>query len=126
MGRKTNVKCKVHKGVRICTVSTPRGRHLSFSSPVSAMPPVTMKLFTSEDCSFCGIAEKKLKNITKGMEGIINVQKIDVETDAFMKEDLPNPDDFLLPSIQIGNNLITGEFDEDSIWRGIFDAYQMT
>jgi len=89
------------------------------------MAPVTMKLFTSEDCSWCGTAEKKLKTITKGMEGIVNIQKVDVDSEQFMREEIPNSDDFLLPSIQIGNNMITGEFDEDSIWRGIFDAYQM-
>lgn len=120
---KTEVKCKVHKGVRICTVSTPRGRHLSFSSPVSSMPPVTMEVFTSKDCSWCDKAEDKLRKITDGMKNIVQIKKVDVDSDLFMQSDAPRVD--LLPTIRIGKNLIVGEFDEDQVWRGIFDAYQL-
>ena len=123
MRKKSDIKCKVHKGVKVCTVSTPRGRQLSFSSPINATPQVTIKFFTSEDCSWCKKGENKLKNITGGMKDIVDIVKIDVDSVDFTNENSPRID--LLPTIQIGNKLITGDFDDDQVWRGIFDAYQM-
>lgn len=81
-----------------------------------------MEFYTSKDCSWCDKAENKLRKMTDGMKSFVKIEKIDVDSDLFMKSSSPRVD--LLPTIRIGKNAIVGDFDEDQLWREIFAAYQ--
>jgi glutaredoxin len=82
---------------------------------------VNIKVFTSTDCHWCKDAEAKLRKTTNRLDNIVNIDVIDVQSDRFMREKTTRID--MLPTIQIGNNTIVGDFDEDQVWKHIFEAY---
>jgi hypothetical protein len=119
---KSDIKCKVSDGVRVCRVSTPGGRTLKLSSAIGAQPQVNIKLFTSTDCHWCKNVEQQLRKTVDRVGNLIKLDVIDVQSERFNSERGIRID--ALPTAVVGKNVIVGDFDDDQLWTHIWNAYQ--
>ncbi len=114
---KPQIKCKNWKGIRVCTFNA-GGRNLIFKTSLSSFEPIKIELFTSNTCSWCPEAKKKIQKTIKPLKGMVKIIEKNVDDDAFKNVDEIQS----LPTIKIGQDMMVGDVDEPALWTSLFNA----
>ena len=70
-------------------------------------------LYTSEDCPYCNIAEKILRNVLDEYDGLFNYKSIQIHTEREL-------DISSLPTIVVGKTRIEGLPEKEQIHSALF------